>query len=124
MFMKNSKSKSSSKQSEACSSKVLPVGSQEGLHPELSQVLAHTPSKQSDVLRQGTARRVIFYYPGEEGTYVENAEITLFHNGIVFLKSAQEETTTHIQNCEIMWNYEVMSEDRHSKIRVLSFAKD
>lgn len=73
------------------------------------------------ILKQGLARRVIFYYPGEEGTYIEDAEITLFSNGIVFLKSAQEETTTHIQNCEIMWNYQVNAEDRKGKVTVLPF---
>jgi hypothetical protein len=54
------------------------------------------------VLRQGPAMRVIFFYPGEEGTYVDNAEVTLFENGVVHIASQQEETTTHLQNCEIL----------------------
>ena len=51
------------------------------------------------ILKKGPAMRVIFFYPGEEGTYVDNAEVTLFDNGIIHIQSNQEETTTHLQNC-------------------------
>ena len=73
------------------------------------------------VLRKGHAMRVIFFYPGEEGTYIDNAEVTIYENGIVHLKSALEETTTHLQNCEILWRFNVEAEDRNSpnKIRLL-----
>lgn len=70
-------------------------------------------------LKKGTAMRVIFFYPGEEGTYVDNANVTLYENGIVHIKSAQEETTTHLQNCEILWNFETEAEDRSNKVRLL-----
>lgn len=65
--------------------------------------------------------RVIFFYPGEEGTYIDNAAVTIYENGIVHLKSALEETTTHLQNCEILWTFKVEAEDRNSpnKIRLL-----
>ena len=65
--------------------------------------------------------RVIFFYPGEEGTYIDNADVTIYENGIVHLKSALEETTTHLQNCEILWRFNVEAEDRNSmsKIRLL-----
>ena len=73
------------------------------------------------VLRKGHAMRVIFFYPGEEGTYIDNAEVTIYENGIVHLRSAIEETTTHLQNCEILWRFNVEAEDRNSpnKIRLL-----
>src|ERR1700748_2995940 len=71
------------------------------------------------VLKKGHAMRVIFFYPGEEGTYVDNAEVTLFDNGIIHIQSSQEETTTHLQNCEILWRFEVEGEDRASKLRLL-----
>lgn len=71
------------------------------------------------VLKKGLAMRVIFFYPGEEGTYVDNARVTVFENGIVHIQSDQEETTTHLQNCEILWTFEVQSEDRPGKIRLL-----
>jgi hypothetical protein len=74
---------------------------------------------QSNILKKGPAMRVIFFYPGEEGTYVDHAEVTLYSNGIVHIKSAQEETTTHLQNCEILWTYEVDAEDRTTKVRLL-----
>jgi hypothetical protein len=72
-----------------------------------------------NVLKKGSAMRVIFFYPGEEGTYVDNAEVTLYENGIIHIKSNQEETTTHLQNCEILWRFETEADDRASKVRLL-----
>ena len=63
--------------------------------------------------------RIIFFYPGEEGTYVDNATVTLYENGIVHIKSNQEETTTHLQNCEILWNFEIDADSGSSKVRLL-----
>jgi hypothetical protein len=75
---------------------------------------------QVKALKKGTAMRVIFFYPGEEGTYVDNANVTLFENGIVHIKSNQEETTTHLQNCEILWRFETEADDRAAnKVRLL-----
>ncbi len=71
------------------------------------------------ILKKGHAMRVIFFYPGEEGTYVDNADVTLFENGVIHIQSNQEETTTHLQNCEILWRFEVESEDRANKLRLL-----
>src|SRR6185295_3786924 len=71
------------------------------------------------VLKRGPAMRVIFFYPGEEGTYVDNAQVTLYENGIIHIASNQEETTTHLQNCEILWRFEVDGEDRANKVRRL-----
>ncbi len=70
-------------------------------------------------IKRGSAMRVIFFYPGEEGTYVDNSEVTLFENGIVHIRSSQEETTTHLQNCEILWRFETDADDRASKLRLL-----
>jgi hypothetical protein len=70
-------------------------------------------------LKKGPAMRVIFFYPGEEGTYVDNAHVTLYENGIVHIKSNQEETTTHLQNCEILWTFEVEEGERQNKVRLL-----
>ena len=67
------------------------------------------------VLKKGPAMRVIFFYPGEEGTYVDNATVTLFENGIVHIASDQEESTTHLQNCEILWQFPHGSRDRRSR---------
>lgn len=71
------------------------------------------------VLKEGSAMRVIFFYPGEEGTYVDHANVTLYENGIVHISSNQEETTTHLQNCEILWRFETDSEERSNKVRLL-----
>jgi hypothetical protein len=71
------------------------------------------------VLKKGPAMRVIFFYPGEEGTYIDNADVTLYENGIIHIKSHQEETTTHLQNCEILWRFETEAEDRSNKVRLL-----
>src|SRR6476469_5743361 len=74
---------------------------------------------QVKVLKKGSAMRVIFFYPGEEGTYVDNAHVTLYENGIVHIRSNQEETTTHLQNCEILWQFEIEGEERANKVRLL-----
>jgi len=84
-----------------------------------SDTLATEGGSDVKILKKGPAMRIIFFYPGEEGTYVENAYVTLFENGIVHIKSNQEETTTHLQNCEILWNFEIDSEDRANKVRLL-----
>jgi hypothetical protein len=69
------------------------------------------------ILKRGQAMRVIFYYSGEEGTYVDNADVTLFENGIVHIESPQEETSTHLQNCEILWRFAVEGDQK--KVRLL-----
>lgn len=71
------------------------------------------------ILKKGHAMRVIFFYPGEEGTYVDNAQVILYENGIVHIRSAQEETTTMLQNCEILWNFELEADERQPKVRLL-----
>ena len=76
-------------------------------------------SQRVGILKKGPAMRVIFFYPGEEGTYIDNAEVTLFENGIIHIRSNQEETTTHLKNCEILWHFEMDAEDRANKVRLL-----
>jgi len=58
------------------------------------------------VLKHGQAMRVIFHFPEEDSTYVDHAMVTLFESGIVHIKSQHEETTTHVQYCEVLWRYE------------------
>jgi len=71
-------------------------------------------------LKRGPAMRVVFFYPGEEGTYIDNVQVTLYENGIVHIKSEQEETSTHLQNCEIMWSLEAENNERsNNKVRLL-----
>ena len=65
------------------------------------------------------AQRVIFFYPGEEGTYIDNALVTLYENGILHIRSAQEETTTTLHNCEVLWHFENDADDRAGKLRLL-----
>ncbi len=79
----------------------------------------HARKDSMRMIRKGPAMRVIFFYPGEEGTYVDHADVTLYENGIVHICSNQEETTTHLQNCEILWRFETDAEDRANKVRLL-----
>ncbi len=39
------------------------------------------------ILKHAQAMRVVFFYPGEEGTYVDDCMVTLFENGVVHLRS-------------------------------------
>jgi hypothetical protein len=77
------------------------------------------------VLKHAQAMRVVFFYPGEEGTYVDDCMVTLFENGVVHLRAKSEETTTHLHHCEILWRYEVpLSKGQPGKdgnLRVLKF---
>lgn len=54
-------------------------------------------------LQEGSAHRVIFYYQGEEPTYLEEAFVTVFHNGMVEVRHKNEHVSTHMQNVEILW---------------------
>ena len=54
-------------------------------------------------LQRGRAHRVIFYYVGEEPTYLEDAQVTVYKNGAVEVEHRNEHVTTHIQNVEILW---------------------
>jgi hypothetical protein len=71
------------------------------------------------ILRQGHAMRVVFFYPGEEGTYVDNVEVTLYENGIVQITSEHEDSTTDIRNCEILWKYQTEADEKTPKVRLL-----
>jgi hypothetical protein len=77
------------------------------------------------ILKHAQAMRVVFFYPGEEGTYVDDCTVTLFENGVVHLRSKSEETTTHLHHCEILWRYENPVEktkgEGANKVRVLKF---
>lgn len=76
-------------------------------------------TRSVQILKAGKAQRVIFFFPPEEGSYVENVHVTLFENGIVHVHCDQETTTTHIYNCEIVWRFEAEKGDGPSKIRLL-----
>lgn len=54
-------------------------------------------------LQTGPAHRVIFYYYGEEPTYLEDAQVTVYRNGMVEVKHRTEHVSTHVQNVEILW---------------------
>lgn len=61
--------------------------------------------RKPTVLKQGRAVRVVFFYPGEEGTYVDQPDVTIYETGAVHIKNVQEETTTHLRFCEVIWDY-------------------
>ncbi len=68
------------------------------------------------ILKQAHADRVVFFYPGEEGTYIEHAFVTIYENGIVHIKARLEETTTHLQNIEVQWSIPQELEPRNIKL--------
>lgn len=78
------------------------------------------------ILKHSAAQRVVFFYPGEEGTYVENPTVTLFENGIVHIRAKSEETTTHLSHCEILWKFEANPDGqkgKDGKLRVVNFSR-
>lgn len=75
------------------------------------------------VLKKGVARRIIFLYPSEDLTYLDNAHVTLYENGIVHVTSPQEETTTQMANCEIIWRAGEKEEEPGRKLRLLKLER-
>ena len=58
-------------------------------------------------LQKGPAHRVIFYYFGEEPTFLDEVYVTLYRNGVVEVEHLNEHVCTHIQNVEILWKSRV-----------------
>lgn len=81
--------------------------------------LANKLNPQSKIIKTGPALRVIFYYPGEEGTYMENVNVTVYDTGAVHIESKTEESTAHLQNCEIIWRFDLGKEPQTDKIRLI-----
>lgn len=78
-----------------------------------------------DVVMQGPAEMVSFF--GMEGdTYLENAFVTVFASGIVFIQCEQETSTIHITGVQIIWSYKKETDDGEPKdnIRTLKPKKD
>jgi len=63
--------------------------------------------------------RVIFFYPGRRGHLCRQRRSHPLRERIIHIKSNQEETTTFLQNCEILWKYETEADDRANKVRLL-----
>lgn len=59
--------------------------------------------KGLSTLQSGRADRVIFYYYGEDPTYLDDAFVTVYRNGVVEVEHRNEHVTTHAQNVEILW---------------------
>ena len=92
----------------------------EGLARAIKQSVISFFSRGPRVLKKGPASRVVFFYQGEEGTYVDDVFVTVYENSIVHIRSPFEETTTHLQNCEILWQFASQPQDqRISKLRLL-----
>lgn len=56
-----------------------------------------------NVVKAGFAARVVFYYPGEDGTYLDGAWVRIYESGIVDVNHPREQVTTHIKNVEVVW---------------------
>jgi hypothetical protein len=82
-----------------------------------------TPQKLR-VLKKGHADRVVFFYPTEEGTYIEDVYVTLFENGIFHMTTENEDLTTHLQNCEIIWKIiDINEQNPDKKLKTLHLLK-
>jgi hypothetical protein len=79
------------------------------------------PKLNVAVLKHAKAMRVIFYYPEQEATFIDQAWVTLFENGIVHIKSNLEETTSHLSHVEIIWKFETMMDKSKMSQNVVPF---
>lgn len=55
------------------------------------------------VIKQGKAVAVVMYYEVMEPALLEGPEVELHDNGIVHIKTEEEEITSHISRMEIVW---------------------
>jgi hypothetical protein len=55
------------------------------------------------ILRSGRAQRVIFYFPGERISYLDDAHVTLYHGGVVEVEHQDEHVVAHLHNTAIVW---------------------
>ena len=74
-----------------------------------------------NILRSGKAQMVLCFYEMCEPVGMENADVTIYDNGVVDLKSTNEEVTTHISRVEIVWSMtcehtEVEQDKENSKL--------
>jgi len=56
------------------------------------------------ILRSGRAQHVVFYFPGERISYLEDAFVTVYHSGVVEIDHPTESLITHLHNTAIVWN--------------------
>ena len=69
---------------------------------------------ETGLMRSGYAARVVFYYPGEDGTYLDGAWVKIYHSGVVDINHPKEQVTTHIKNVEIIWKNRRRSKSERS----------
>lgn len=92
-------------------------------HPSFLSPFGESDSKLK-ILKQGKAKKVVFFYSGEEGTYLDQVFVTLFENGVVHLETGEEELTTNLRNCEILWETpQDVQDSRLGKLRLLKSKK-
>jgi hypothetical protein len=72
-----------------------------------------------NVFKQGKAVRVLLFDPFEDGSFIDEAHVSLFQNGIVHIKSKYEEVSSHIQNCEILWEVKPHKDARPGNLKLV-----
>ena len=55
------------------------------------------------ILRSGPAQRVIFHYPGERISYLDDPHVTLYDGGVVEVEHKDEHVVAHLHNTAIVW---------------------
>lgn len=80
-------------------------------------------ARKQCALQEGYAHRVVFYYYGEEPTYLEDAFVSVFRNGVVEIQHRNEHVTTHAQNVEILWKPRPQSLGKIPSGRALTLIK-
>lgn len=56
------------------------------------------------ILRSGRAERVIFYFPGERISYLDDVRVTVYHGGVVEVEHPQEHIMAHLRNTAVVWS--------------------
>lgn len=66
-----------------------------------------------NIFKQGKAAAILFPILMDG---IEDVEVTIYENGIVHFKTDNEETTTHLNHCEVLWTINEDSSTHKAKL--------
>lgn len=63
------------------------------------------------IVREGLCKLAIFFYPSGDSNSMMDAQVTLYDNGLIHLKTDFEDIHSHIHNCELIWDFKSREPD-------------
>lgn len=76
-----------------------------------------------EVLRRGKCQFINFFYPNGDALGMEDADVTLYENGIVEVFTDLDQFTTHLTHCELIWSHKEPEPDKPETGNVRQISK-